>query len=190
MRKLIQIGNLTFKTKKDAVLHFKRILNSYDFTEKLNSKDLNDVCELLKMREKSKEKIGCGIKEIEVVEVSYKIKCFNLIRVDSSTNIFSYSKCINGGFNQLTKFIRTCRYLILEDLRNVKLNYFKANFVKGFIRNLSILPHTNFDVSGWKTKCIAPLGAEYRQKRTCGVFVPPLWGRANLYNTFIPSLHT
>ncbi len=134
MRKPIKIGKLTFKTKKEALAHFKQILNSYDFREKLNSNDLEDVCELLKIHEKSKEKIGDGIRDIEIAEVRYNTKCFNLIRTDSTTDIFSYTKCISGGFTPLTKFSRACRDLIYEDLRNVKLDYFKANSVKGQVK--------------------------------------------------------
>lgn len=134
MRKPIQIGKLTFDTKKDALEHFKQILNSYNFGEILNAKNFNDVCELLKIHEKSKEKVGAGIKEIEIAEVRYNTKCFKLIRTDSSVDIFSYTKCINGGFTPLTKFSRTCRDLIYEDLRNVKLEYFKANSEKGFVK--------------------------------------------------------
>lgn len=134
MKKPVQIGNLIFKTKKEALSHFKQILNSYDFGEKLNQKDLEDVCELLKIHEKSKEKIGIGIKEVEIVEVRYNTKCFNLIRTDSSTDIFSYTKCINGGFTPLTKFSRACRDLVHEDLRNVKLNYFKENSENGQVK--------------------------------------------------------
>jgi hypothetical protein len=133
MRKPIQIGKLTFDTKKDALEHFKQILNSYNFGEILNAKNFNDVCELLKIHEKSKEKVGAGIKEIEIAEVRYNTKCFKLIRTDSSVDIFSYTKCINGGFTPLTKFSRTCRDLIYEDLRNVKLEYFKANSEKGLL---------------------------------------------------------
>lgn len=134
MRKPIQIGKLKFETKKDSLAHFKRILNSYDFGDKLNPKDLEDVCELLKIHEKSKEIIGTGIKEVKIAEVRYHTKCFNLIRDDSSTDIVSYTKCINGGFTPLTKFSRTCRDLIYEDLKNVKLEYFKSNSEKGQVK--------------------------------------------------------
>ncbi len=134
MKRPIQFGKLTFETKKDALAHFKHILNSYDFGEKLDAKDFSDICELLKIHEKSKEKIGVGIKEIEIAEVRYQTKCFNLIRIDSSSDIFSYTKSINGGFTPLIKFSRTCRDLIYEDLRNVKLEYFKANSEKGFVK--------------------------------------------------------
>ena len=77
MRKPIYIGKLIFKTKKDALLHFKKILNSYDFGESLNSDDFNEVLDLLKLHEKSKEKIGSGVKEIKVDETRYKTKCQN-----------------------------------------------------------------------------------------------------------------
>ena len=59
MRKPIQIGKLTFDTKKDALEHFKQILNSYNFGEILNAKNFNDVCELLKIHEKSKDLLIC-----------------------------------------------------------------------------------------------------------------------------------
>ena len=136
MRKPIQIGKLIFKTKKDALAHFKLILNSYDFGQTLNSKDFNDICDLLKIHENSKEKIGSGIKKVIICEVRYNTKCFNLIRNDTTSDIFSYTKCIDGGFTALTKFSRTCRDLIYEDLRNVKLDYFKAGDVKDFIKAL------------------------------------------------------
>lgn len=134
VRKSIQIGKLTFKTKKDALAHFKRILNSYDIGDKLKNQDLEDICELLKTHAKSKEIIDTGIKEVEVVEVRYNSKCFNLIRTDSSTDVFSYTKCINGSHTPLTKFCRVCRDLIYDDLRNVKLEYFKANSEKGQVK--------------------------------------------------------
>ena len=161
MRKPIQIGKLTFKTKKDALAHFKRILNSYDFGEKLNSVDFDDVCELLKIHENSKEKIGSGINEIEIAEVRYYTKCFNLIRTDSSTDIFSYTKCINGGFNPLTKFSRACRDLIYEDLRNVKLEYFKANSEKGYVKC-----QETGDLCKWEE-----LNVDHRQPNTFSVIL-------------------
>ncbi|MEA3450901.1 MAG: hypothetical protein U9Q83_03250 [Bacteroidota bacterium] len=36
MRKPIQIGDNKFKSKKDALLHYKTILNSYEIGEELN----------------------------------------------------------------------------------------------------------------------------------------------------------
>ena len=43
MRKSLQIGEITFKYKKDAIAYFKEILNSYKIGETLNKHDYNDV---------------------------------------------------------------------------------------------------------------------------------------------------
>jgi len=48
MRKLIKIGKKEYKTKKEALLYFKKILNFYDFGEFLNENDFDDLLGLLK----------------------------------------------------------------------------------------------------------------------------------------------
>ena len=125
MKKWVQIGRLKFKYKKEVLAHFKKILNSYGFNESLSEEDFNDVLNLLKIHPNAKEKIGVGIKKIKVDETRYKTKCFNVIRVDSSCEIFSYIKCINGSLPPLTKFSKACRDTISGDLRLVKLSFFK-----------------------------------------------------------------
>ncbi len=134
MKKQICIGKHQFNYKKDALLHFKNILNSYDYGETLRGSDLDDVVNLLKQHEKSQEKIGPGIKEIKVDEVRYNTKCFHIVRVDSSTVVFSYTKCINGSSSPTTKFSKACRELIGNDLREVKLSYFKGRSKKGKVK--------------------------------------------------------
>lgn len=130
---MMQIGDITFKTKKEALTHFRQILNSYNFGDKLTTEDLKDILQLLRIHEKSVEKIGCGVKKVVIKEVRFKTKCFNLIRIDGSSEIISYTKCINGSYNPLTKFSKTCRDLISDDLRNVKLKFFKQNSIKGYV---------------------------------------------------------
>ena len=134
MKKWVKIGQLHFDYKKDAIAHFKEILNSYELKETLDEEDFNDVLSLLKIHPNSKEKIGAGIKEIQVDTIRFKTKCFNAIRVDSSCEIFSYIKCINGTLAPLTKFSKTCRDVISEDLRLVKLSFFKGNSKEGRVK--------------------------------------------------------
>ncbi len=57
-----------------------------------------------------------------------------LVRVDGSKEVFSYLKCINGKSKPLAKFSKTCRETISEDLRNVKLAYFKKHSTKGQVK--------------------------------------------------------
>ncbi|VEN74872.1 conserved hypothetical protein [Candidatus Desulfarcum epimagneticum] len=161
MEKWKQIGPLKFKYKKDVTAHFKRILNSYDFQESLDEEDFNDVLNLLRIHPKAQEKIGPGIKEIIVDETRYKTKCFNAVRLDSSCEIFSYLKCINGSLSPLTKFSKTCRDAISEDLRLVKLSFFKKNSQKGKVKC-----QETGELSFWEE-----LNVDHRQPNTFSVIV-------------------
>ena len=134
MNPQIKIGKKIFKYKKNVLLHFKNILNSYDFGESLNSEDFNDVYELLKKHPRAKEKIGVGIKDFKIGKVQYNTKCFEFIRTDSTTGFFGYIKCINGDRQAITEFSRACRRAIQEDLKNVKTKYFKKHSKKGRVK--------------------------------------------------------
>ncbi|MBL4904416.1 MAG: DCL family protein [Desulfocapsa sp.] len=161
MKKMIHIGQLSFKYKKDVIAHFKNILNSYKFKETLNTEDFVDVLNLLKIHPNAKEKIGAGIEKVIVKETRYKTKCFSVIRVDSSCEIFSYMKCINGSLSPLTKFSKTCRDVIADDLRLVKLSFFKGNSKKGKVKC-----QETGELSLW-----VELNVDHRQPNTFSVIV-------------------
>ncbi|RTZ02213.1 hypothetical protein EKM02_03780 [Flavobacterium sp. RSP49] len=46
MRKPLIIGDKTYQFKKDAISHYRTILNSYDFGQSLNEEDFNDIVDL------------------------------------------------------------------------------------------------------------------------------------------------
>lgn len=62
MKKPIIIGKHTFKYKKDALKHFKKILNSYDSGETLSKSDFNDVSNLLNSHENVEKKSELELK--------------------------------------------------------------------------------------------------------------------------------
>ena len=134
MRKPIKIGDIEFATKKDALTHYKTILNSYDFGNELETKDFNDVMNLLETHPRVKEKMGVGIEKIRIAKVKFNTKSFELVRFDSSTEFFSYTKRINAPKSAFTKFREACRQVIQEDLRNVKLAYFDKFSKKGKVK--------------------------------------------------------
>lgn len=47
MRNPLQIGDKIYKYKKDALIYYKTILNSYEFGQSLNDNDFNDLIDLL-----------------------------------------------------------------------------------------------------------------------------------------------
>jgi hypothetical protein len=131
----MKIADLEFKTKKDALSFFKTILNSYKFGEELSPKDFLYVLGLLKMHPKSKTKIGIGIKNIRITKIpKYNTKAFELIRLDDSTEIFSYINCLNVPKTDAKRFTSACRQAVQGDLRNVKLAYFQQCSKKGKVK--------------------------------------------------------
>lgn len=130
----MRIREKEFKYKKDALKYFSEILSSYKPNQTVNEMDFKDLIGLIEIRPDVDAKIGCGIKSIQVIEVRYKTKCFELVREDGSKEVFSYRNSINGKSKPLLKFSKTCRETINEDLRNVKLAYFKKFSSKGQVK--------------------------------------------------------
>lgn len=161
MKKWNQIGRLNFKYKKDAITYYKNILNSYEFHELLDESDFGDVLDLLKIHPNAQEKIGIGIKKITVEKTRHNTKCFNAIRFDSSSEIFSYIKCINGDLSPLEKFSKTCRDAISNDMRLLKLSFFKENSQKGRVKC-----QETGELSLWED-----LNIDHRQPNTFSVIV-------------------
>jgi hypothetical protein len=77
MREKIKIGEREFATKKDALNHYKIILNSYKFGEFLNNSDFKDIMSLLETHPHKEEKIGIGIEKVRFVKLqNYNSKAF------------------------------------------------------------------------------------------------------------------
>lgn len=112
-------------------MFYKTILNSYEFEEILNKNDFVEVLALLDTHPRIKEKIGVGIEIIKISKAKYNNKCFEIIRIDGSTQHFSYVRLINSPMTDFAKFNRACRGIIAEDMRIVKLSYFQKNSKNG-----------------------------------------------------------
>lgn len=134
MRKAIEIGDKEFESKKEALNYYKTILNSYDFGETLKTNDFYDILDLLETHPSVKEKIGVGIDKVRVAKLKYDTRVFELLRIDGSTEYFSYTKRINSPKTDFTKFNKACRQIIQEDLKNVKLSYFEKYSKKGKVK--------------------------------------------------------
>lgn len=135
MRKPIQIGDKKFKSKKDALLYYKMILNSYEIGEELKKKDFKDIYSLFETHPRFTEKLGVGLKTIKIgIIKKYNVKSFELIRKDNSSDFFSYTKRIKSPKKDFTKFSEACRQAVQEDLRNTKLAYFKKHSKKGQVK--------------------------------------------------------
>ena len=159
----MEIGKHIFKTKKEALNHYKMILNSYEFGQTLNENDFNELVELLKMHPCSETKFGAGIATIKIVKIpKFNTKAFELQRIDDSTEIFSYINCLSDGSKRIRNiFTRACRQAVQEDLRNVKLAYFQKHSKQGKVK----CQETN-ELAIWEELVI-----DHRQPNTFSVIV-------------------
>ncbi|MBN2237801.1 MAG: DCL family protein [Bacteroidales bacterium] len=134
MRETIKIGSKEFVSKKEALNHYKAILNSYDFGETVKKDDFSDIMDLLETHPKVTEKIGVGINMVKIARLKYNTKSFELVRGDGSTEYFSYTKRINAPKSDFTRFREACRQVIQEDMRKVKIDYFEKYSSMGKVK--------------------------------------------------------
>jgi len=175
MRNLVGIGDKIYATKKDALNHYKTILNSYDFGEILNQIDFTDVFDLLETHPNIKEKIGVGIEKIRIAKLQYRTKSFELVRFDNSTEYISYTKRINSPKSDFTRFREACRQAVQEYLRKVKLDYFDKNSKKGQVKC-----QETGELLNWED-----LSIDHRQPNTFSVIVDRF---IELYNIDIQKI--
>ena len=158
MRKSIKIGTKEYKFKKDAINHYKLILNSYNFGQSLNESDFTDLLNLLeynyfnyltegKKSETENEVIldrveiddisaaELVIEDIKVAKVQFNTKYFEVFYNDNTSEYISYLLLFNVvRYNSENMFRIACRNAILTDIRCVKQIYFDNNSVKGQVR--------------------------------------------------------
>lgn len=148
MRKIIKIGKREFKFKKDALVFYKNILNSYDFGEILNEEHYDDLINLLfydrdfednhpeiEDTQTSSEIIeDYRIENIRIGKVQFNTKCFELLYNNGETDFISYRLRINKSKeNPFNDFRIAARNVVQNDLRSVKQNYFDKYSKKGLV---------------------------------------------------------
>lgn len=161
MKNEMTIGEKIFQSKKDALNYYKIILNSYNIGDCLTASDFKIILDLLMLHPNVNEKINKGVEKIRIAKIKYGNKAFEIVRFDSSAEVFSYIKCISSPRSSFTKFSQTCREVVQEDIRNVKQKYFDNNSKKG----LAKCQETG-QLSKWKALVI-----DHRQPNTFSIIV-------------------
>ncbi len=161
MRKPICIGQNEFKFKKDAIAHYRAILNSYNFgqslseshfyefidllnyeyinssvdielSEEVEGETLNDV-ETSECKESDEEEFW--IVDIRVSKVQFSTKCFEVFYNDQTSCYVSYLMILNNtNYTPEKRFLVACRASIHKDIRSVKQEYFDKNSINGQVK--------------------------------------------------------
>ena len=162
MRKPIKIGEKQYDSKKDAIKHYRTILNSYDFGQSLNDHDFDDLLDLLEYddiaysadiecledtdAEMASVDIGLipgdesaedeiTIEDIKIARVQFNTKCFEVFYSDSTSQYISYLMIINNTkFTAEKLFYIACRSAIHNDIRAVKQEFFDQHSIKGQVK--------------------------------------------------------
>lgn len=163
MRKPLQIGKKEYKFKKDAITHYRKILNSYEFNQSLNTSDFQDLMDLLDydytcyVVENEEELIDdtneedidelreflysnapsneAIIIDIKIAQVQFNTKCFELFYKDGSSEYISYLMIINNAkYTPEKLFYVACRNAVHKDIREVKQKFFDDNSKKGQVK--------------------------------------------------------
>lgn len=189
MRKPFKIGQKEYKFKKDAITHYRTILNSYDFGQSLNDSDFDDIIDLLdyeyfnslaetetnedNIEEELNDEIEINninenneveisIEDIQVARVQFNTKCFEIFYSDKTSQYISYLMIINNTkYTPEKLFYVACRNSIHNDIKAVKQEYFDKNSTKGQVK----CQETNI-LSNWNE-----LAVDHRQPNTFSIII-------------------
>lgn len=159
MRNPLRIGQKEFKFKKDAISHYRTILNSYNFGQSLSRADFKQLIDLIEYgnlinnidvevkEEECEDRTQSNIEiidanrdeisilDIKVSRVQFNTKCFEVFYSDKTSSYISYLMIINNTLYTPEKlFYIACRNSIHTDIKSVKQAYFDKNSIKGQVK--------------------------------------------------------
>jgi hypothetical protein len=116
---------LDFNSKKDALAHFSRMLNSYRNGQTLNEFDAGQLHGLLERHPSAADKTGVGVKRF-YRDKAKDSDCFWLEREDGTKTDFFFQKCVSAKPKTLLQdFAEACRYAVQDSLARKKAAFFE-----------------------------------------------------------------
>ena len=100
-------------------------MNRYELNERLKRVDRDAIIELLSRHPEKDQKIGCGVRRIEIRKTEYGSRGFQIIRLDGTETDFSYLRCITGKAPSVQQEVcRAFREAIKDDIIDAKERFF------------------------------------------------------------------
>ncbi|HDZ80896.1 MAG TPA: DUF3223 domain-containing protein [Roseobacter sp.] len=90
----VTVGGIEYESKKDAIEHFKKMLNRYDIGDRVSAGDQAELHELVKRHPEAEARIGTGVESFSVRDGDFGTQCFSITRLDGTTQNFSFRACI------------------------------------------------------------------------------------------------
>jgi len=127
-RQPVEIGDLTFASKKDAKAFFREMLGRYTDGQTIESGDAIHLEALIERHPEAEHKIGCGVKRFYRDATDQPTSCFWIERTDGSCTDFSFHSCVDmKGKSLYQEFSEACREAVRQELIAAKGRHFKAH---------------------------------------------------------------
>jgi Protein of unknown function (DUF3223) len=125
-RQPIVLNGIEFKFQKDAIEHFKKMLERYRNGQTIAGDDHDTLLALLERHPEAAKKIGYGVKRLYKDRTDMPTSCFWIERIDGSKTDFSYRTAISAkGKSLYQEFLEACRAAVQDDLRLTKEKFFE-----------------------------------------------------------------
>jgi hypothetical protein len=125
-RQPIVLKGIEFKFQKDAIYHFKNMLERYRNGQTIAGDDRDMLLALLERHPQAYKKIGCGVKRLYKDRTDMPTSCFWIERTDASRTDFSYRIAISAKGKSLDQeFLEACRAAVKHDLWVAKEKHFE-----------------------------------------------------------------
>ncbi len=125
--KKVTIGDLEFKSIKDALNHYKNLLNN--FPEILSIDQYNSLLDLVKRHYNAEEKLKNGVKNFIVKKTYIGTISFHIIDENDNEIDFSYINAIKGPKSMYQKFVLSCRESCRSQIYQYKIKQIKDDKV-------------------------------------------------------------
>jgi hypothetical protein len=123
----IQIGELAFPTKVQAIEHFRKMLYRYEIGDVIGKDNTRELVWLLARHPNADQKHGAGILGFSVEELSVDVRRFRIIRTDGSSTDFSFRKCIDKPPSPLSRISAALRVEVRNAILQAKRAYFDTH---------------------------------------------------------------
>lgn len=125
-RQPIVLNGIEFKSQKDAIDHFKNMLERYRNGQTIAGDDHDILLALLERHPEADKKIGCGVKRLYKDRTDMPTSCFWIERTDCSRTDFSCRIAISAkGKSLYQEFLEACRGAVQHDLWVAKEKHFE-----------------------------------------------------------------
>ena len=129
-RTCIQIGCLTFKSKKEAKDYIRPIFNKYKDGQRIAGEEDSFLRDLISLHPESVTKIGSGISHftIQPDQEWGTTRHFVLVRLDGQSTDFSFHTCIDGS-NKRQDVYSALRHAVSEQVIAFKRSAFAGDIL-------------------------------------------------------------